>query len=516
MLKKVKNSETFSNDEGLEVLFSKNNGWQVSLKSSKEKLKRVQLTWTYDFPPAVQLLADAFERGYGDLAFQTMATDQSLFWYFIGKSILTNEMFGWGVKTNANALCQWQVTPESVDLWLDVRNGTQAIDLKERTLACATIVYKKIQTRDSFSFVADFCQSLVASKPLKTRPVYGGNDWYYAYGKNSTQLILEMADALSHYSAGLKNRPYMVVDDGWQVAHSNDYNGGPWNQSNQNFSSMTELANKIKEKSVLPGLWFRPLLQQKDPKIHEEMILKNDQENVILDPSHPAVLDWIQQDIQRFIGWGYEIIKHDFSTIDIFGQWGFEMGKEYFNHEVSFYDQTKTTAEIINQFYKAIREAAGEKLLIGCNTIGHLSVGNFDIQRTGDDTSGREFSRTRKMGVNTLAFRMPQHRHFYMCDADCVGITEDIPWAENREWFRLLAHSGTPLFISFSPEIITEEMEKEIIAGFKIAATNEQIAIPIDWEEHVYPQKWSSSQGDENYSWYAQPRNFELEELGKE
>ena len=25
-------------------------------------------------------------------------------------------------------------------------------------------------------------------------------------------------------------------------------------------------------------------------------------------------------------GWGYEMVKHDFSTYDLLGQWGFEMG----------------------------------------------------------------------------------------------------------------------------------------------------------------------------------------------
>ena len=44
------------------------------------------------------------------------------------------------------------------------------------------------------------------------------------------------------------------------------------------------------------------------------------------------------------------------------------------------------------------------------------------LNRTGDDTSGRIWERTRRMGVNTLAFRLPQHNTFYHIDADCVGI----------------------------------------------------------------------------------------------
>ena len=52
----------------------------------------------------------------------------------------------------------------------------------------------------------------------------------------------------------------------------------------------------------------------------------------------------------------------------------------------------------------------------------------LDLNRTGDDTSGRIWERTKRMGVNTLAFRLPQHNTFYHIDADCVGIFRKDPW----------------------------------------------------------------------------------------
>ena len=65
----------------------------------------------------------------------------------------------------------------------------------------------------------------------------------------------------------------------------------------------------------------------------------------------------------------------------------------------------RTTAEVIGSLYDVIRGAAGDAAIIGCNTVSHLSAGLFEICRIGDDTSGTDWSRTRKMGVNTLAFR---------------------------------------------------------------------------------------------------------------
>ena len=64
-----------------------------------------------------------------------------------------------------------------------------------------------------------------------------------------------------------------------------------------------------------------------------------------------------------------------------------------------FAQRSHTSAEIIKDLYALLREAAGDALLIGCNTVGHLAAGSHEIQRTGDDTSGKHWERTRRMRV---------------------------------------------------------------------------------------------------------------------
>jgi alpha-galactosidase len=83
-----------------------------------------------------------------------------------------------------------------------------------------------------------------------------------------------------------------------------------------------------------------------------------------------------------------------------------------------FADRSQTTVEIVSQCYRAIREAVGDVIIIGCNTVGHLGAGIFEVQRIGDDTSGRDWNRTRKMGVNAVGFRLPQHRAFFLADPE--------------------------------------------------------------------------------------------------
>ena len=43
----------------------------------------------------------------------------------------------------------------------------------------------------------------------------------------------------------------------------------------------------------------------------------------------------------------------------------------------SFYDKSKTSAEIVVELYRAIYETAKEYhvMILGCNTIGHLGAG---------------------------------------------------------------------------------------------------------------------------------------------
>jgi alpha-galactosidase len=230
-------------------------------------------------------------------------------------------------------------------------------------------------------------------------------------------------------------------------------------------------------------------------------------EAAYLDPSIPDVLDWVGADFKRITDWGFELIKHDFTTYDIFGRWGFQMGSEITTSGWSFTDTGRTNAEIIRSLYQAIRNSSGAARLIGCNTVGHLAAGLFELQRTGDDTSGKVFERTRKMGINTLAFRMPQHGTFFAVDADCVGLTRNIPWDQNKQWLDLLARSGTPLFVSADPDYVGSEQKAALREAFSRAAVAAEPAEPLDWLETTCPRIWRFGTDELSYNWSTFPES---------
>lgn len=201
--------------------------------------------------------------------------------------------------------------------------------------------------------------------------------------------------------------------------------------------------------------------------------------------------------------WGFELIKHDYTSFDLLGRWGSGMGADLTDPGWHFADRSMTTAEVTLTLYRAIREAAGSGLILGCNTFGHLAAGLFELQRTGDDTSGREFHRTRRMGVNTLAFRGPQHRAFFDLDADCAPITPQLPWDLSSRWLDVVARSGTALFVSPDPRALNTESKQAIRRAFATAATPHNIAEPLDWMETTTPGRWRIQGQTVAYDWYG-------------
>lgn len=226
----------------------------------------------------------------------------------------------------------------------------------------------------------------------------------------------------------------------------------------------------------------------------------------VLDPSHPEVKEYLRSVLKKIKGWGYELLKHDYTTFDLFGAFGYDLNATVtLQHNWSFYDNTKTSAEIVLDLYRLIREETQEMVIIGCNTITHLCAGFVEVNRIGDDTSGKVWTRTRAMGVNSLAFRLPQNGRFYMIDADCVGILEhNIPWELNRQWLDLLARSGSPLFVSCQKGILSEKQENEVKKAFSISSVQKNKAIPQDWEYNTIPQKWIIDGELTEYDWFLQ------------
>jgi alpha-galactosidase len=476
---------------------------QVYVSSQQKRLLRLGLHWRGVLPQGRRFLGDAWERSYGDLGWRLFEPERIFPWYFLAGD--GSSLMACGVQTNPGAFCFWQVDSSGVTLWLDLRNGGTGVELGKRTLLAATIVAADYPKHTTFHAARQFCQKMTDHGIFMPSPLYGGNNWYYAYGDSSADDIRADTERIASYAPSGSNRPFMVIDDGWSPYRTT----GPWTHGNSRFPDMARLASDMLRIDVRPGLWFRPLTTRES--IPDNFLLKSEfsaarwakEQMRTLDPTVEGVAEQIRTDMRRLCSWGFQMIKHDFSTYDLMGRWGFQMAAEITDRGWHFADRTRTNAEIIRAFYTVLREAAGATFLLGCNTVGHLATGLFEVQRTGDDTSGRDWSRTRKMGVNTLAFRGPQHGIFFDIDADCVGLTKTIPWSLNRQWLHLLAQSGTPLFVSAAPDAVGPEQRDALREAFRRAATRQPVCEPLDWFQTNEPERWHLGNKAADFDWFT-------------
>lgn len=341
---------------------------------------------------------------------------------------------------------------------------------------------------------------------LPKEPAYGYNDWYCAYGSNTATNFLADAATILTCAKDLPVCPYLVVDDGWQINAPPIVKAsgrGPWERSGTAFGmEMDEFCRRIAALGAKPGLWYRPLhTWQGYPK--DQCLQANPD---LVDPSCPQLLERIRRETARFRTWGIRLIKADYLTADLNNRaWGFRLDQRLIPDDTfRWRNNTRTTAEVVKSIYQAIRDGAGDDtVIIGCNALNHLAAGIFELQRIGDDTSGKEWERTRKMGINTLAFRSIQDRTLFAADADCVGLVSqgDIPWHLNRQWLQLLANSGTPLFISWKRQLATSEVREALAEAFRLASIPRPTAEPIDWFQTPTPQVWRFGNETNHFNW---------------
>ncbi len=456
-------------------------GQELSIRviSPTTALTHLHLRWNLRIHCDVRCLGDAWERSYGDLEWRGVVPNRVMPWYFL--TFDGHNLCGFGVKVQPAAFCFWQLDPMGISLWIDIRNGGMPLLLGQRSLDVATVVARTGDREETpFAAAQAFCRLMCTAPRLPVGPLYGSNDWYYAYGRNSPDGILRDADLVAQVAPNGGPRPYVVIDDGWQDP--------------RRFPDMRDLARRIHSRNARPGIWVRPLRAPSGAT--SSLLLSNARFGAAArkstpawDPTIPEALERVLDSVKDPVNWGYEFVKHDFSTFDLLGQWGSAMGPLPAVDGWRFADRSLTTAEVLLRLYRSLRHAAGSNVvLLGCNTIGHLSAGIFESQRIGDDVSGTDWERTRRMGVNALGLRLPQHGTFYHADPDCVAITKAIDWHTARQWLDVVSRSGTSLFISAGTGDVGPDQLAVLRDAFRLVGLSYGHA--PDWIDTTAPRQW--------------------------
>ena len=142
----------------------------VFVESLATLVSRIRLRWRFRETLRGMVLGDAWERAYGDLEWTCVNPFRSLPWYALVHDGIATA--GYGVMVRPGAICSWQIDPEGVTLWLDVRNGGEGVLLNGRRLLAARVVSRVYSDMDAFDAARDFCGRMCSDPLLPPQPVY--------------------------------------------------------------------------------------------------------------------------------------------------------------------------------------------------------------------------------------------------------------------------------------------------------------------------------------------------------
>lgn len=495
---------TATNDVKFEYVVGENSA-KVLVYPSGAPVKFLKLRFKGDMRQVCSVYGDAWERGGdgNDLEWRSIMPHRPLPWFCMAKS--ATQIACYGVKTGPDAFVFWQVDHHGVTLFLNLMSGNNGTDLKEPLVACEVIEYFSGEGDDAFTVEKRFAKMMCDNPVLPKEPIFGVNNWYWAYGKISRESVNIETDYLMQMCDGTKHRPYMIIDDGWQINRTygrGSYIGGPW-IANDKFGDMRKMVEDINAKGAKSGLWFRPLLAIGD--IPEEAKLLSHYSGLSLDPTHPYTLEKVEKDAKSIVSWGFDLVKHDFSIIDYFGFGNLTpsfIADNLSKPNRACYNKSITAATATKNLYKTIQNAVGDKDIIGCDTVSHLTAGIHACYRAGGDTSGRNFEWTRRNGVNTM-MRLPLNENFYLLDPDCAAFTEKVDPSLNLDFLEMCAITGVTTLASVTPGILTDKQMQRINEIYRIADKNESRYTIKYYDRTSVPEIFVSEDGkkEREFDW---------------
>ena len=75
---------------------------------------------------------------------------------------------------------------------------------------------------------------------------------------------------------------------------------------------------------------------------------------------------------------------------------------------------------------------------------------------------------------------------------------------ENMQWAELLGKSGTPLFASIKPGVLSAAEKEAMKRFFALSSEQKNIAEPLDWFRTTAPAHWRLGDEEKVFDWYEE------------
>jgi len=265
-----------------------------------------------------------------------------------------------------------------------------------------------------------YSERLVSRKDTAPRRAPAGwNSWYQLWDSIDASAIEDNADFIeSVWSFESNEKPFIVVDDGWQKAW------GIWEPNSRFENGLTDIESKVSANGFQAGVWLAPFIVSSSTTLAQDnpdwfvpgavFPHPKNGDMLVLDPTHPEAAEYMRGFVSQIVGWGYRLLKIDF----LFA--GTYPGPRY---------DGSTAMEGFARGLEIIREAAGEEtIIVGVGSPGIPILPYVDGWRPGGDIALEVTDVNFFFGANqarSLLARWPLCQRT-LCDAD-PALTRTLP-----------------------------------------------------------------------------------------
>lgn len=211
-------------------------------------------------------------------------------------------------------------------------------------------------------------------------PVTGWTSWYNYYTAIDQDTVLTNLAEFRKREVPIK---LFQVDDGWEPAV------GDWLVPGAKFDrGMAAISRPIKEAGYLAGLWLAPFVCERKSAMwrdHQDWLLKDRRGKPVKAGFNPGWSGWFYA--LDFCNPGFrEHLRQVFRTV--LTDWGFDMVKLDFLYAAALHPgPRRTRGQVMLEAMEFLRDAAGEKRILGCGVPLGPAFGLADCCRIGSDVA---------------------------------------------------------------------------------------------------------------------------------
>ncbi len=296
-------------------------------------------------------------------------------------------------------------------------------DIMEGETPEEVVVLKGDDWRELLIQYGELCKERNGVKDIDTtKNLTGYCTWYYYYDQVTEQNLLDNVDFMKAHKDRCCRTEIVQIDDGYQRFQ------GDWLEQRDSWPTpLTDIAARIKEGGMRPGIWIMPFQASTASRVyreHPDWFVKDETGQAkiakgwslppddmwgCLDMTIPDVQQHIADVFRRFREQGYTYFKMD--------------GLGYGMMEGRRSDPNATAVSAFRQGLKAIREAVPDAHLLACSPPMMACLGLVDSVRISADTHA-VWRAIKRVYVSVVA-RFWMFDRLFRCDPDVMIARQD-------------------------------------------------------------------------------------------